>query len=90
MSDYRLVQCFGIKKQPHKPDQPCQKRWMWSATEANKYRFGRTGTNACPNCGSFADFKHPYNKYLNGEMNKEQAEAAMPEYIKLKETENNP
>lgn len=87
MSDYRLVQCFGVKKQPHKPDKACRKRWMWTAAGANKYRFGSSGTTVCPNCGTAPDFRHPFNRYLDGEMSEAEAKAAMPDYIKLLQSE---
>ena len=87
MSDYRLVQCFGTKKQQHKPDKACKKRWLWTAQGANKYRFGGNGTSVCPNCGTPADFRHPFNKYLNNELTEEQAKSRMSEYIKFLENE---
>lgn len=83
MSDHRLVQCFGVKKQPRKPDEPCRKRWLWSAAGATKHRFGRNGTICCPNCGTSPDFRHPFNKYLNGEMSEEEAKSRMPDYVEI-------
>jgi len=83
VSDYRLVQCFGTKKQPRKPDKPCRKRWLWSASGATRNRFGRNGTIYCPNCGSSPDFRHPFNKYLNGEISEKEAKESMPDYIEI-------
>jgi len=83
VSDYRLVQCFGTKKQPRKPNKACRKRWLWTASGANQYRFGRNGTAVCPNCGCAPDFRHPFNRYLNGELTEDEAKSQMPDYIKL-------
>jgi hypothetical protein len=80
MSDMRIVQCFGIKKRPRKPEKKCRKRFLWTARTGGKHQFGRKGTQACPNCGTLPDFSHPYNRYLNQEITGEEAEAAMPDY----------
>ena len=87
MSDYRVVQCFGVKRRPKKPDQICRQRYLWVARGASQGNFGRKGAQACPNCGSSPDFMHPYNRHLGGELTLDQAEAAMPEYIKMKKAE---
>lgn len=81
MSDRRIVQCFGVKKRPGKADKDCQRRFLWTARGASSGNFGSNGTQACPHCGTLPDFQHPFNQYLNGEINHEQAEAAMPAYI---------
>jgi len=81
MSDRRVVQCFGIKKKPHKADKVCGKQFLWTARGASG-NFGGKGNQACPHCGTLPDFQHPFNRYLNREMTYEEAEAAMPEYRK--------
>jgi len=83
MSDYRIVQCFGVKRVPKKPDTDCRKKYLWTAGGLSG-NFGRKGTQACPNCGNLPDFMHPYNRYLDNEISLDQAESAMPEYIKNK------
>ncbi len=80
MSDHRLVQCFGIKKRPKKPAKYCQVQYLWTAKGAAEGNFGRKGTQACPNCGTLPDFKHPINRYLNGELSQEQAETMLGDY----------
>jgi len=87
MSDYRIVQCFGIKRRPKKPAEICRNKYLWVARGASSGNFGRKGAQACPYCGTSPDFKHPYNRHLGGELTLEQAEAAMPQYReeKLKE-----
>ena len=43
--------------------------------------FGGKGVQACPYCGTMPDFKHPANRWLNGEFNSaEEAQAAMVIY----------
>lgn len=80
MSDNRLVQCFGTKRRPGKPDKPCRRRFVWTAEGAARYNFGRNGSQACPHCGTLPDFRHPYNRYLSGEITFEQAKEMMPEF----------
>lgn len=87
MSDYRVVQCFGIKQRPRKPAQICRNRYLWVARGASQGNFGRKGAQACPNCGSQPDFQHPYNRYLNRELSLDEAEAAMGAYREMKEKE---
>lgn len=87
MSDYRIVQCFGIKKRPHKPTEQCRNRYLWIASGASSGNFGRKGAQACPNCGSPPEFRHPLNRALIGEITMEQAEAMMPEYRKMIQSE---
>lgn len=87
MSDHRVVQCFGVKRRPGKPDQICRQKFLWSAKGATSGRFGSKGIQACPNCGTLPDFRHPYNRYLNREMTLAEAEAAMPAYIERFERE---
>ena len=82
MGDRRIVQCFGIKKRPHKQDRVCRQKFMWTARGASAGNFGRKGTQACPNCGTMPDFRHPYNRYLHGEITYDAATAEMPEYEK--------
>lgn len=82
MSDYRVVQCFGVKKRPHKAEQVCRDKYLWIARGASSGNFGRKGAQACPNCGTPPDFLHPFNRYLNREMTYDEAVAAMPEYQK--------
>lgn len=89
MSDFRIVQCFGTLRRPHKEPKPCRKRYLWGAVDSNKYSFGRNGARACPICGTPPDHRHPFNKFLNGEMGEEEAKAAMPDYLKMLEDENN-
>lgn len=83
MSDYRIVQCFGIKRRPHKPDEQCRNRYLWIASGASAGNFGRKGTQACPNCGTLPEFRHPLNQALGGDITMERAEELMPEYIKM-------
>jgi len=87
MPDYRVVQCFGIKVRPGKLTKQCRRRFMWTAA-ALSGRFGGKGTQACPYCGTLPRLDHPLNRYLGGEINEEEAEAAMPEYRKKIEEEN--
>lgn len=82
MADRRIVQCFGIKRRPHKADKVCGRKFVWTASGASSGNFGGKGTQACPNCGTLPDFQHPYNRYLNQEISYEQADADMPEYRK--------
>ena len=84
MADYRIVQCFGIKRRPKKPAVNCRKKFLWTASGASEGRFGRKGTQACPNCGTLPDFTHPLNRYFNNEITLDEAEALMPNYIKQK------
>jgi len=81
MSDYRIVQCFGVKKRPHKQDKRCRKRFLWKASGTGKHQFGSRGTQACPGCGTLPNFKHPYNKYLSGDITYEEAVAQMPDFL---------
>jgi len=78
--DRRIVQCFGIKKRPHKEDKVCKKLWRWTSRGASQGNFGGNGVQACPNCGTLADFQHPYNQYLANLITYEEAAAAMPEF----------
>ena len=78
MADVRLVQCFGLKRRPHKEDKICRRRFMWTAAAGGKHHFGRRGTQACPHCGCMPNLAHPYNRYLGGELTMDEAEAAMP------------
>lgn len=82
MGDRRIVQCFGIKRKPGKPDKACGRKFLWTARGASSGNFGSKGTQACPHCGTLPDFQHPFNRYLNRELTYEEAEAAMPEYRK--------
>lgn len=81
MSDHRIVQCFGVKRRPHKEDKLCRRRFLWTARGTGKTQFGRKGTQACPHCGTMPDFKHPFNRYLSGEIDEEEAKAMMPDFI---------
>ena len=83
MSDRRIVQCFGIKKRPHKQDKICRKRFLWTAVGSTMSHFGGRGTQACPYCGTLPDFQHPLNKYLNGDLTQAEAEAEMPGYLEI-------
>ena len=82
MSDHRIVQCFGIKRRPHKEPKICKQRFAWTALGASQGNFGSKGVQACPNCGTLPDFTHPFNKYLNNDITYEQAEEEMPAYRK--------
>jgi len=82
LSDYRVVQCFGTKRRPGRPEQTCRDKYLWAAAGATAGNFGRKGVQACPNCGTPPDFRHPLNQALNGDITIEQAEAMMPEYLK--------
>ena len=79
MSDRRIVQCFGTKRKPHKPDKECRRKYVWTARGISG-NFGGKGVQACPHCGTMPDFRHPYNKYLNVDISYEEAAAGMPEY----------
>ncbi len=81
MADRRVVQCFGIKKRPHKETKVCGRRFLWTA-RGIAGNFGGKGTQACPHCGTLPDFRHPFNQYLDGALTYQQAEDAMPEYRK--------
>lgn len=80
MPDHRIVQCFGVKRRPHKPDKLCRRKFLWTARGTGKHHFGRRGTQACPHCGTMPDFTHPYNRYLAGYITFEEAKAMMPEW----------
>ncbi|MBD3260345.1 MAG: hypothetical protein GF334_01485 [Candidatus Altiarchaeales archaeon] len=80
MGDFRIVQCFGVKRRPGKPAKICRRRFIWTAADAGRNNFGRRGTQACPHCGTLPDFTHPYNRYLGGELSYEQAVGMMPEW----------
>jgi hypothetical protein len=80
MGDRRIVQCFGTKKRPGKPDKDCRRKFLWTA-RGSSGNFGSKGIQNCPHCGTMPDFQHPFNQYLNGEITHEQAEAAMPAYL---------
>ncbi len=82
MSDNRIVQCFGTKRRPHKADKTCGRRFLWTARGASEGNFGRKGTQACPHCGTMPEFRHPYNRFLNGEITYEEAADAMDAYRK--------
>ena len=79
MGDRRIVQCFGIKRRPHKADKVCGRKFLWTARGA-RGNFGSKGAQACPHCGTLPDFQHPYNQHLAGTMTYEEAAAAMPAY----------
>ena len=80
MSDYRIVQCFGIKQSPGKEAKPCRRQFLWTAS-GRAGNFGGKGVQACPYCGSMPDFQHPVNRGLNGELQTgEQIQAAWVEY----------
>ncbi len=85
--DHRIVQCFGTKRRPYKKDKLCNRRFLLTARAAGSNNFGRKGTQACPHCGTMPDLRHPFNRYLIGELNEEEAKSAMPEYIDLLEKE---
>jgi hypothetical protein len=87
MADYRIVQCFGVKRRPKKPAEQCRNRYLWIAKGASAGQFGRKGAQACPNCGSPPEFRHPLNQALGGDITMEEAEALMPEYRKLLQSE---
>lgn len=61
---------------------------MWTAAAAAR-NFGGRGVHACPYCGTIPDFRHPFNRFLNGELTEEDAQAAMPAYLEKLEKENN-
>ena len=82
MADHRIVQCFGIRRHRGKKDRWCQKRFMWTAKAASR-NFGSKGVQACPYCGTMPDFTHPFNRWLNGEMSADDANAAMAEMQKV-------
>jgi hypothetical protein len=84
MSDYRIVQCFGTKKRPRKPEEVCRQRYLWGAIGATSGNFGRKGAQACPNCGTMPEFAHPLNRFLGQEISLEEAEQSMEEYNKNK------
>ena len=88
MADYKIVQCFGVKRRPHKAAKYCRRRYLWTAG-ALVNRFGGRGVQACPYCGTLPDFRHPYNRHLAGEFSEEEAADMMPDYLKLLENENN-
>ena len=81
MADRRLVQCFGIKRRPGKPDQKCGRRFIWTAKGAKAGGFGPKGAQACPHCGTLPNFQHPYNRHLAGQLSYDEAVAAMPAFI---------
>lgn len=87
MPDYRLVQCFGVKKRPGKETKLCRRRFKWTAAGLSG-NFGGKGVQACPYCGTMPDFAHPYNMYLVGQLSEEEAKTAMPEYIEKWKKEN--
>ena len=80
MGDRRIVQCFGVKRKPHKKDEVCGRQFLWTARGAASGHFGGNGTQACPNCGTLPDFSHPFNIYLDGTITYEKAEEMMPAY----------
>jgi hypothetical protein len=51
-------------------------------------QFGGRGVQACPYCGTMPQFGHPYNRYLDGQITEEEAEAAMPDYIEKQKKEH--
>ena len=71
MSDYRVVQCNGVKKVIGKPARICNLTYRWTA-KAVRYGFGAKGTSVCPKCGTDPDFKSPINRYLAGELTQEE------------------
>lgn len=81
MSDVKIVQCFGVRKRPHKQDKQCRRRFMWTALGTGKSHFGRRGTQACPHCGTLPNLAHPLNRYLGGDITEDQAMEMMPEYL---------
>lgn len=84
MSDRRIVQCFGIKRRPGKPDKPCRRRFLWTARGASSGNFGRKGAQACPHCGTMPDLAHPFNRLLNREITEEEARSSMETYYEKK------
>ena len=74
MADNRIVQCFGTKVRPRKPAVPCRKKFRWTAKGSSQGNFGRKGIQACPNCGTLPDFKHPINRYWNGDLTQEETQ----------------
>ncbi len=91
MADRRIVQCFGTLVRPRKPAKPCRRKYRWSAKGAS-YNFGPKGVQACPHCGTMPDFKHPINRYWNGELTQEQAQELLqrdynPDWTKKEEAE---
>ena len=81
MADHRIMQCFGTLRRPHKEDKSCRRRFLWTARGNGKTQFGRKGTQCCPHCGTMPDLSHPFNRYLDGEIDEEQAKAMMPDFI---------
>ena len=80
MPDHRLVQCFGIKRRPGKEAKYCRRSYQWTA-KGIAGNFGGAGVQACPYCGTMPDFKHPTNRWYNGEFKSaEEAQAAMVIY----------
>lgn len=77
MATRRIVQCFGTKIRPHKKTQQCRRKYLWTAIGSSAGNFGRKGAQACPHCGTIPNFKHPINKYLNGDLSEEQAKAIL-------------
>ncbi len=88
MSDRRVVQCFGIKRRPHKADKACRQRFMWTAIGSTISHFGGRGTQACPNCGTLPNFRHPLNRYWGGEITEDEAMEMMPAFLESLEKEN--
>jgi len=86
MPDRKVVQCFGTQRKQGKPDKPCRRQFLWTAS-ALSHNFGGKGVQACPYCGTMPDFQHPFNRFLGGELSEEAARAAMPKYLERFEDE---
>jgi len=74
MSDRRIVQCFGVKRRPKKPAKFCRRTYVWTAGGLSG-NFGGKGVQNCPYCGNLPDFIHPVNRWRNGEISQEEAQA---------------
>ena len=74
MADHAVVQCFGIRKRPRKPDQACRKKYLWTAQGASSGNFGRKGVGWCPSCGTMPNHGHPINRYLAGTLGQQEAQ----------------
>jgi len=81
MSDYRVVQCFGVKQRPKKPTEVCRNKYLWIAAGTSG-NFGRRGAQACPNRGTPPEFAHPINRWYGGEITSEEAEKLLETYKK--------
>ena len=79
MGDRRIVQCFGVKRRPRKAEKICRRKYLWTARGSSAGNFGSKGIQACPHCGTMPDFQHPINRYLNGDLAQEEAQAILKE-----------